>query len=159
MISSGAAKITAALSPIIPAGMIAGAPFSGPFSLESVMKRVKTSALRPTLRTRRLGCRQRNHQRSDRCRRSIGNRHRMSGSGTFGLATGPDDVRSARPLTVTFSQVPLHGPWARPYKFNAYAIERQYSCCFGLRELRHCGQPTQFVGLTSKEPCEILNSL
>jgi len=29
VISSGAAKITDALSPIIPAGMIAGAPFSG----------------------------------------------------------------------------------------------------------------------------------
>jgi len=30
LISSGAAKITEALSPIIPAGTIAGAPFSGP---------------------------------------------------------------------------------------------------------------------------------
>ncbi len=39
VISSGAAKITEALSPIIPAGMIAGAPFSGPSWLESVLKR------------------------------------------------------------------------------------------------------------------------
>ena len=39
VISAGAAKITAARSPIIPAGIIAGAPFSGPFSLESVMNR------------------------------------------------------------------------------------------------------------------------
>src|SRR5712664_1750323 len=38
-ISSGAAKITAARSPIMPAGMIAGAPFSGPSLLESVLKR------------------------------------------------------------------------------------------------------------------------
>src|SRR5258705_5835149 len=38
-ISSGAAKITDALSPIIPAGMIAGAPFSGPPWLESVLNR------------------------------------------------------------------------------------------------------------------------
>src|SRR6266850_3305940 len=38
-ISSGAAKITAARSPIMPAGMIAGAPFSGPSLLESVTKR------------------------------------------------------------------------------------------------------------------------
>jgi hypothetical protein len=38
-ISSGAAKITAARSPIIPAGMIAGTPPCGPWSPESVMKR------------------------------------------------------------------------------------------------------------------------
>jgi hypothetical protein len=35
-ISSGAAKITAARSPIMPAGMIAGTSFSGPSLLESV---------------------------------------------------------------------------------------------------------------------------
>ncbi len=39
LISSGAAKITAALSPIIAAGIIAGAPFSGPSLPESVMNR------------------------------------------------------------------------------------------------------------------------
>jgi hypothetical protein len=39
VISAGAAKITAARSPIIPAGMIAGAPLSGPSLLESVMNR------------------------------------------------------------------------------------------------------------------------
>ena len=38
-ISSGAAKITAARSPIMPAGMIAGTSLSGPSLLESVMKR------------------------------------------------------------------------------------------------------------------------
>jgi len=85
---------------------------------------------------------------------------RLLAFGSAGFAILPTPCcRLPRPLTFTFSQVPLHGSWARPYKFNAYAIERQYSCCFGLRELRHCGQPTQFVGLTSKEPCEILNSL
>src|SRR3981081_3646636 len=39
VISSGAAKITAARSPRLPAGMLAGAPFAGPSWLESVMKR------------------------------------------------------------------------------------------------------------------------
>src|SRR5687768_9328035 len=38
-ISSGAAKITEARSPIIPAPTMAGAPFGGPSSLESVLKR------------------------------------------------------------------------------------------------------------------------
>ena len=38
-ISSGAEKITAARSPIIPVGTIAGASFSGPSSLVSVLKR------------------------------------------------------------------------------------------------------------------------
>jgi hypothetical protein len=38
VVSSGAAKITEAL-PIIPAGIIAGAPFSGPSLLESVLNR------------------------------------------------------------------------------------------------------------------------
>jgi hypothetical protein len=38
-ISSGAAKITAARSPIMPAGMIAGTSFCGPSLLESVIKR------------------------------------------------------------------------------------------------------------------------
>jgi hypothetical protein len=37
-ISSGAAKITAERSPIMPAGMIAGTSFSGPSLLESVIK-------------------------------------------------------------------------------------------------------------------------
>jgi hypothetical protein len=37
--SSGTAKITEALSPIIPAGVIAGAPFSGPCWLGSVLNR------------------------------------------------------------------------------------------------------------------------
>jgi hypothetical protein len=37
VISSGAAKITAARSPIMPVGMIAGASFSGPSLLESVL--------------------------------------------------------------------------------------------------------------------------
>jgi hypothetical protein len=36
-----------------------------------------------------------------------------------------------------------HGTHARCIN----GIERQYSCCFGLRELRHCGQPLQFVDL------------
>jgi hypothetical protein len=39
LISSGDAKITAARSPIMPARKIAGAPFAGPSSLESVLKR------------------------------------------------------------------------------------------------------------------------
>jgi hypothetical protein len=39
VISSGAAKITAARSVSMPAGMIAGAPFAGPSWLEPVMKR------------------------------------------------------------------------------------------------------------------------
>src|SRR5882724_11841211 len=39
LISSGAAKITEARSPIMPAPTIAGAPFSGPSLLESVLKR------------------------------------------------------------------------------------------------------------------------
>src|SRR5260370_18826977 len=38
-ISSGEEKIAAARSPSIPAGMIAGAPLSGPPLLESVIKR------------------------------------------------------------------------------------------------------------------------
>src|SRR5258708_38190537 len=39
LISSGVAKITAARSPNMPAGMIAGAPLSGPSLPESGMKR------------------------------------------------------------------------------------------------------------------------
>jgi len=39
LISSGAAKITSARSPSIPAGTIAGAPLCGPCSLESVFRR------------------------------------------------------------------------------------------------------------------------
>ena len=39
LISSGLAKITSARSPIIPAGTMAGAPFCGPSSLTSVLKR------------------------------------------------------------------------------------------------------------------------
>src|SRR5258708_17482952 len=39
LISSGVAKITAARSPNMPAGMIAGAPLTGPSLPESVMKR------------------------------------------------------------------------------------------------------------------------
>src|SRR5207248_3056174 len=39
VISSGAAKITSARSPIIPAGVIAGVPFSGPSLPESVLRR------------------------------------------------------------------------------------------------------------------------
>src|SRR2546427_12923359 len=39
LISSGKAKITSARSPIIPAGTRAGAPFWGPSSLTSVLKR------------------------------------------------------------------------------------------------------------------------
>jgi len=38
-ISSGEEKIAAARSPSIPAGMIAGAPLSGPSLLESVIER------------------------------------------------------------------------------------------------------------------------
>jgi hypothetical protein len=39
LISSGDAKMTSARSPIIPAGTMAGAPFCGPSSLTSVLKR------------------------------------------------------------------------------------------------------------------------
>ena len=39
VISSGAAKITEARSPSMPAGMIAGTPLAGPSLLASVMKR------------------------------------------------------------------------------------------------------------------------